>query len=219
MMRDMSDDAGEHRATRRAGYAEETRTALIQAARELFTEKGYADTGTEEILRRAHTSRGAMYHHFASKEALFRAALEDVEQEFINRLAEMGAPGEDVWEEITNGCQLFLDVATEPSVQRMMLIDGPSVLGWLAWRSIEERYGFGLLRAFLGAAVKEGLIEEQPVGPLAHVLAGALNEAAILIANADDRKAARVEAGAAIARLLAGLRRWPTRHLAVVGND
>jgi len=194
------------RPTRRTQYAEETRAALVRAARELFTEKGYAATGTEEILQRANASRGAMYHHFAGKEELFRAALEVVEEEFITQLAEAGAPGDDIWDEVCNGCQLFLDIATQPSIQKLMLIDGPSVLGWIEWRAIEERFGFGLLREFLRRAMVQGLIEDQPIEPLTHVLAGALNEAAILVANARDRETARAEAGDTIARLLGGLR-------------
>jgi AcrR family transcriptional regulator len=192
--------------TRRSQYAEETRAALVRAARELFTEKGYAATGTEEILQRANASRGAMYHHFAGKKELFRAALEVVEEEFITQLDAGGAPGTDVFDEICNGCQLFLDIATEPSIQRMMLIDGPSVLGWIEWRAIEERYGFGLLRAYLAQAMEQGLIEQQPIESLTNVLAGAMNEAAILVANAEDRDAARRDVGDSIARLLSGLR-------------
>lgn len=194
------------RRTRRTEYAEETRAALVGAARELFTEKGYGATGTEEILHRANASRGAMYHHFAGKEELFRAALEAVEEEFITQLADAGAPGDDTWDEICNGCQLFLDIATQPDIQQLMLIDGPSVLGWTEWRAIEERYGFGLLRGYLRQAMAQDLIEEQPIEALTHVLAGALNEAAMHIANAPDRPRARAEAGDTIARLLGGLR-------------
>jgi AcrR family transcriptional regulator len=192
--------------TRRAEYAEETRAALVAAARELFTEKGYAHTGTEEIIQQARASRGAMYHHFASKEDLFRAVLEHVENEFITRLVERGAPGRDEWDEVCKGCQLFLDVALEPAIQRIMLVDGPSVLGWAEWRKVEEQYGFGLLRGHLRRAMDEGLIDEQPIDALTHVIAGALNEAASLIAHAGDRDQARVDAGDAVERLLEGLR-------------
>jgi len=199
--------AGEPGArSRRAEYAEQTRAALVEAARDLFTEKGYSATGTEEILQRANASRGAMYHHFAAKDDLFRAALEAAAQEFITRLAEGGASGDDTWDEICNGCQLFLDIATEPSIQQLMLVDGPSVLGWTEWRAIEERYGFGLLRGYLRQAMEEGLIEDQPIESLTHVLAGALTEAVMHIANAPDRRRARQDAGATISRLLGGLR-------------
>jgi AcrR family transcriptional regulator len=202
--------------TRRAEYAEETRAALVRAAREIFTEKGYAATSTEEIIRRARTSRGAMYHHFSAKEDLFRVALEEVEHEFITRMAEAGAPGTDVWDEICNGCQIFLTIATEPEIQRLMLVDGPSVLGWSEWRGIEARHGFWLLREFLGEAMEKGLIETQPLDALTNVLAGALNEAAMHIANADDRAAAREDVGKSVARLLEGLRVHPARRLRAI---
>jgi AcrR family transcriptional regulator len=214
IVRGMASDEGS--TTRRAEYAEETRAALVNAAREVFTEKGYAGASTEQILRRARASRGAMYHHFAGKADLFRAALEAVEEEFIGRLAEGGAPGSDVWDEICNGCQLFLDIATEPQIQRLMLTEGPAVLGWRQWREIEERYGFGLLRGYLNEALTQGLIAPQSVDALTNVLAGALNEAAMHIAHAEDRVKARAEVGASISRLLDGLRVRPARRLRAI---
>jgi AcrR family transcriptional regulator len=178
----------------------------VDAARVVFAEKGYGAAGTAEILDRARVARGGMYHHFPTKQALFREVLHLVEYEFIHRLGSEEVPGENVWEQIGYGCQRFLDLALDPEIQRIMLLDGPAVLGWRDWRAVEEKYGFGLLRAYLEQAMFEGLLQHQPVEPLVHLLAGALNEAAMTIANADDRALARNEVGAALDFLLQRLR-------------
>jgi AcrR family transcriptional regulator len=188
-------------------HVADTRDGLIEAARKLFTERGYADTSTDEIVRLARASKGALYHHFSGKEQLFSEVLERVESGFIERLAATPVPGDNVWEEIGYGCQAFLDVALDPEVQRIVLIDGPSVLGWEAWREIEERHGFGLLKHYLGLAIEAGFLPPQPVDPLVHLLSGALNEAAIYIAHSADRRRARSEMGAALAGVLTSVGR------------
>ncbi len=195
--------------TRHEEHLEDTRRGIADAARELFTEQGYAATSIEEIVARARVTKGAMYHHFGSKEEVFRLVLDAVESEFINRLAAAGMPGDDVWTEIENGVQAFLDVALEPDVQQIVLIDGPAVLGWQEWRAVEARYGFGLLRKFLGRAMDAGFLPPQPLEPLVHLLAGALNEATIAIAHADDRPRARAEVGEAVAWVLGNLGKRP----------
>ncbi len=197
--------------SRREEHLEDTRRGIIEAARELFTEQGYTATSIEEIVARARVTKGAMYHHFGSKEEVFRIVLDAVESGFINRLAEKGMPGDDVWIEIQNGVQAFLDVALEPEIQQIVLIDGPAVLGWPEWRAVEARYGFGLLRKFLARAMDAGFLPPQPLEPLVHLLAGALNEGAMAIAHADNRRAARAEVGEAVAWVLGSLGRRPPR--------
>lgn len=193
-------------ASRRDTHADDTRAALIASATTLFTEQGYAATGTEEIVRKARCTRGALYHHFTNKADLFRSVLEDVERTLIEGLAAAGAPGADNWERFRNGCSRFLDASMEPTVQRIMLIDGPAVLGWKAWRDVEGRYGFGLVGEWLSLAMDDGLIDEQSVDALTHLIAGAMNEAVMSIAHAPDPVARRVEMGATLDRLLEGLR-------------
>ena len=187
-------------------HVADTRRALVAAARELFGAQGYESTGIPEILRRARVSRGALYFHFDAKIDLFRAVLEEVESDFIDRLVARGVPGTDIWEQVANGCQAFLDLALEPEIQRVVLLDGPVVLGWSEWKAVEERYGFGQLRRVVQAAIEEGALEPQPVGPLVYLLSGALNEAAMAIAHTDDRARMRAEVGTALSRLLEGLR-------------
>ena len=104
------------------------------------------------------------------------------------------------------GCQAFLDACLEPAVQRIILLDAPSVLGWETWRRIEAEYGLGLIRQSLQAAMKAGYVDTQPVDPLAHILLGALNEAAMVIARAEDEQSTRAEVGAVVDRLLKGLK-------------
>lgn len=193
--------------SRKAEQAEETRAAVLAAARELFAQRGYANVGTEEIVQRARVTRGALYHHFAGKEDLFRAVYEDVERELVERLAEQAATAGDPVAVLHAGAQAFLDACErDPAVQRIALIDAPSVLGWEEWREIGMRYGFGLIQATLQAAVDAGAIEKQPVTPLAHLLLGAIDEAAMVVARADDDGATRRAVGDSVARHIDALR-------------
>jgi AcrR family transcriptional regulator len=186
--------------------AQATRDALLAAGRELFAQRGYAAVGTEEIVRRARVTRGALYHHFRGKDELFRGVFEEAERELTERIAARAAAAADPWEAMHDGAQAFLDASLEPAVQRIVLLDAPAVLGWEAWREIGERYGLGLVQAALEAAMDAGAIEPQPARPLAHLLMGALDEAAMYVARAQDVEAARAEMGETVGRLLDALR-------------
>jgi AcrR family transcriptional regulator len=195
--------AGAGRRTQ-AERREATRAALLRAARDLFAEKGYAGAGREEIVARAGVTRGAMYHHFANKHDLFRAVVEELEQEVMGKVAEAGmeAMG-DPRQSLRRGCGAFLDIAAaDESVRRILLLDAPSVLGWSEWRDLEARYALGLVKEVLVHAMEMGQIREQPVDPLAHMLLAALNEAALLVAQADDPARTRSEVGEAVDRLV-----------------
>jgi AcrR family transcriptional regulator len=191
---------------RQVGRSEATRAALMGAARELFTEHGYAAVSTEEIVGLAGVTRGALYHHFKDKKDLFRSVVEQLEQEVLERIAAVAFQHDDPWEQQVAALNAFLDVCLEPAVQQLTLTDAPSVLGIEEWREIEATYGLALVRAGLELVMNAGLIEEQPIEPLAHLMLGALGEAGLVIARADDPKAARAEVGASVERLLAGLR-------------
>jgi len=182
-----------------------TRAALLRAARELFAEHGYAGAGREEIAERAGVTRGALYHHFANKQQLFVAVVEATEAELTERIAIAGMNGHTARDQLQLGCEAFLDAAMDPAVRRILLLDAPAVLGWRAWRELDERFGLGLVKVALEHAMQEGSIAEQPVDPLAHMLLAALNEAAMLVALADDPASARTEVGAAVERLLTRL--------------
>jgi AcrR family transcriptional regulator len=189
--------------------SEATQRELIATARRLFAERGYADVGTEEIVRAAGVTRGALYHHFDSKRELLAAVHEQIERELTERIATQAFAGDDAPADpiaaLHRGAELFLDACLEPEVQRIVLLDAPAVLGWERWREVASRYGLGLIEATLQAAADAGSISAQPVRPLAHVLMGALDEAAMYVARADDRAAARAEMGAALARILDAL--------------
>ncbi len=204
----LEDDALDTKA-RRAAQAEATRAALVAAARRLFVEKGYHHTGTEEVVGEAGVgTRGALYHHFADKQALFEAVFLAVEEDLVIEAAKnLADPADGALNQLRQGLIGFLDASLTPHVQRILLIDGPAVLGWVKWRELESLYGLGAIRAMLERAIEEGdLAPNQPSDALAHLLLAAADEAALFIANAPDQHAARDQGVQALNVLLDGLR-------------
>lgn len=189
-----------------AERSETTRNALIGTARRLFAGRGYARVGTEEIVRAAGVTRGALYHHFDGKADLFQAVFEQLEAELAARFAEEALAKPDAWEAMVAGLRLFLDVCREPEVRQIALIDAPAVLGWTAWREVESRYSLGLIRLGIENLIEAGITRQQPVDPLAHAILGMLTEAGLYVANADDAEAARAEMEEVLRRMLDGLR-------------
>jgi AcrR family transcriptional regulator len=196
-------------AGRQAERSDATRARLVSAARALFAKRGYASVGTEEIVRRAKVTRGALYHHFDDKRDLFRAVHEQIEGELTDAIAAelAGAGTDDPVEALRTAVRTFLDACTEPAIARITLLEAPSVLGWEEWRTIDEKYGLGLTIAGLEMGMDAGRLQRQPVRPLAHLLLAALGEAGMVIANAGDPKAARAEVEPAVLSLLTGLER------------
>jgi AcrR family transcriptional regulator len=191
---------------RQVDRSEATRATLLAAARALFAERGYASVSTEEIVQRAGVTRGALYHHFEDKKDLFRAVYEEVERELVEELAAGAAAASDPLEALRGGARSWLDACENPAVQRIALLDAPSVLGWEEWREIGMKYGFGLVQATLQAAIDAGQLDPQPVRPLAHLVLGAIDEAGMLVARADDGGATRREVGESVERFLDQLR-------------
>jgi AcrR family transcriptional regulator len=189
-----------------AERSEATRGALIAAARPLFGKRGYADVGTEEIVRAAGVTRGALYHQFpGGKRDLFEAVYEAVETDLTARVvADAGRAGDPLGE-MRAGAALFLEASLEPAVQRIVLLDGPAVLGWERWREIAAEHGLGVITAVVAAAIEAGQIPSQPAEPLAHLLMGALDEAAMFVARAEDQPGALAEMTGALSRILDGL--------------
>jgi AcrR family transcriptional regulator len=179
-----------------------TRAALLQAARELFAERGFAATGREQIAERAGVTRGALYHHFGSKEQLFRSVVELLEAEIGGHVMQAAMAGRDPADNLRLGCMAFLDACLDPAVRRVVLIEAPVVLGWDQWREIDAQYGLALVTHALQEVIDSGQMPAVDVEPLAHLLLGALNEAAMLVANADDPRAARAEVGATLGVVL-----------------
>jgi AcrR family transcriptional regulator len=168
-----------------------TQQALLSAARRLWGERGYAEVGTPEIAEAAGVTRGAMYHQFADKTALFLAVLEALEQEVMQRLArDVAAAGpKSAADAIYVAADAWLDIAREPEVRQLMLLDAPSVLGWDGFREISQRYALGMTEELLGAAMDAGQLKRQPVRPLATVMLAALDEAAMSIASSEEDEA------------------------------
>jgi len=186
-----------------------TRAALLRAARELFTEHGYAAVGTEAIVRAAGVTRGALYHQFADKADLFSAVFAAEQEELVERIGLLLADVADPSDVLEQGVDAWLEACTDPAVQRIVLIEAPAVLGWERWREAGARSGMGLVEAALVGAIEHGRIARQPVRPLAHVLIGALDEAALYVATADDPDTAREQVRAVLRQLIAALTREP----------
>lgn len=167
---------------------EATRNALMEAARKLFAARGYDQVGTEEIVRAAGVTRGALYHHFGGKAELLEAVYERLEAESTERVARvvLGSELHSPLEAMKAGIEAFLDECAEPELQQIGLRDAPAVLGWDRWREIATANGLGLIEASLSAAIEAGEIRSLPVKPTAHLLLGALDEAAMLVARSED---------------------------------
>ena len=199
--------AAERPRGRKAEQSDATRRALIAAARKLFAERGYAAVGTEEIVRAAGLTLGALYHHFGGKRDLFEAVHIELEAELTQRIAAgalAGAPESPI-EAMRAGAEMLLDACTEPEVQRIVLLDAPAVLGWDRWREIATEYGLGLIEASLKAAMDAGAISRAPLRPLAHLLMGALDEGAMLVARAEDPERTKAEVMEILDALIEGL--------------
>ena len=182
-----------------------TRQALLRHARRLFTQKGYADTSTDEMVRRAKMTKGALYHHFANKLDLYRAVVEDMEDEVVERIEAAAAAHPDPRERLRAACGAYLDACLDRNLARVLVIEAPVVLGWKTWCDIAQEYEVATLAKHLAEAVAAGVVREQPLEMTAQVLLGALNTAARVIATAPDPAAARLQVEDTIERLLQGL--------------
>jgi AcrR family transcriptional regulator len=187
----------------RRARGDQTRRDLVDAGRALFVEKGYFETSISDLVTRSGVgTRGAFYHHFKDKAELFRAVFEDVERDLTLRSLASPPPGADSWERLSTGMRGFLESALEPEVQRVMLLDGPVVLGWQTLRTIQEGNSIALINEMVAEAIAEGIIDDHPVGELTHLLVAAVEEAALLVAHADKPAKARERAARVLDRLL-----------------
>ncbi|SRR5579885_1224402 len=192
--------------SRQAQHSAATRAALIRAARKLFTERGYSATPTEEVVRRARVTRGALYHHFRDKQDLFKAVFHEEQMKMAAAIKAAAAREADPWRALIAGCHAFLDACLDRAVQQILLIDAPAVLGWAGCREADAMYYLEGVKALIQAAIAQRIIAPQPVDALARLLLGALNEAAMLIAHAGDEQATRREVSEVVDKLLGGIR-------------
>ena len=184
-----------------------TQALLLDAGRQLFAGSGFAAVSTQAVVDAAGVTRGALYHQFGDKAGLFAAVYEDVERDLVTALMTRiasAAPATQL-EAMRLGARLFLEECSSPDVQRIVLIDAPAVLGWDRWREVGMKYGLGVIEAMLAQAITDGVIPDQPTRPTAHVLLGALDEAALYVSRADDAQAALVQMYAVCDRLITGI--------------
>lgn len=192
----------------KAAQREATTRQLIEIAREHFTRDGYASAATEEIVAQAGVTRGALYHHFGSKEGLFLAVLHEVQREVAEQVSTAAdSAGDNGWDVLKAGCRAFLEASLAPQVRRILLVDAPAVLGWEAWRQADAEGAFPLLREGLAQFQQEGALQGLSVDALAHLLSGAMNEAALWVSQSDQPDAALEAAVTSLDALIDGLRR------------
>ncbi len=189
----------------RVDKGQATRRNIIEVATRLFTEQGYEAVSIEALLEACGLSRGALYHHFPGKEAVFTAVLEATEERIAADLMAASADANDPLDALRRGCAAWLDLAAhDPVVRRVVLNDAPAVIGWRAWRALDERYTLGLIRAALAAAAAQGQLPAERVEVAAHVLLAVLVEVALLI-SATEPGADHAPAREAVERVLVGL--------------
>lgn len=177
--------------SRQAEHSAATRTALLKVARKLFAERGYAETATEEVVKRARVTRGALYHHFKDKQDLFKAVFHEEQLRIASKCTDAAAKETDPWRALMAANEAFLEACLDPAVQQIVLIDAPAVLGSEGFRQADASYYLAGLKAAIEAAIAAGIIENQPVEPLAHMIMGSMNEASRLIVHASDKERAR----------------------------
>jgi AcrR family transcriptional regulator len=193
--------------SKKVQQGEATRHALLDAARTLFGEQGYAATSLDEVVQAAHVTKGALYHHYRGKQELFAAVYEQVKREVSERAATAFLEP-DPWADLCAGCHAMLDTHLDPSVQRILLHDAQAVLDADTIHSVEARYGAVVLRGALRRAIRAGVIQPLPLKTLALMLTGAILEGcmAIVDADAEDQIRVRADVGKVLTSLLEGLR-------------
>ncbi len=182
-----------------------TRRNIVDSATTLFTERGYEATSIEVVLEKSGISRGALYHHFDSKEALYVAVLEAVEARVADATAAASRHLSDPREALRAGCNAWIELAGDRTVRQIVLHDAPAVVGWSKWREIDARFGFGQLKVGLGNAARAGWMRPELVDTMAHILLAALLEIALLIARSEHPKVATRDGRAALDKLLKAL--------------
>ena len=187
---------------KRAAQGRATRGQLIEVATRLFAEHGYEGTSIEAVLSAAGVSRGALYHHFPGKEALFEAVVVAVSDQVTADLAAAVSGRTDPVDAMRTAALAWIGLAADPVIQRIVLVDAPSVLGWERWRDMDGGRTLGTLRATLQAVSDSGRLPSALVNPFSHMILAALDEIVLVVARADDPVAAVAEGRMAVEALL-----------------
>lgn len=195
-----------HGTSRRQEYSASTKRALVEVAAELFTAQGYAGTSLDEIVAGAQVTKGALYHHFSGKQALFEAVFEQVEDEASGSIKASIREVQDPWEKALAGLRGFLDVLQRPEYRRLVIQEGPAVLGYEKYREQEERSTYGIVQEIVSSVLASYDLEPSMVETFSRVFFGAMSAAGSAVSSAEDTARASAEVEAAIAFILAGLR-------------
>ena len=182
---------------------------LINIATEEFASKGYAGASAETIVQKAGLTRGALYHHFKNKVGLFSAVFEAAQEEIGRRVEKNTEKTEDPWEQLIFGCRAFLEASSDPTLQQIVVIDGPAVLKWETVRQIDltlEQGSLSLLKECIKELRDQKIIQALPVEALAHLLSGAMDEAAVWIAQSEDPQLSLSQAQKTLEVLLSSLK-------------
>ncbi len=193
------------RTSRRQEYSASTKRALVDVASELFTERGYAGTSLDEIVSGARVTKGALYHHFSGKQALFEAVFETVEAEATAAIRKAVRDHDDPWEKALSGLRAFLDVVQQPGYRRIVIQEGPAILGYERFREQEERSTFGIVQEIVSSVLESYDLEPSMVETFSRIFFGAMSAAGTAVSSADDSERASAEVEAAIAFILGGL--------------
>ena len=201
---------------KRAQYSASTKRALVDVAQDLFTEHGYSATSLDAIVAGAEVTKGALYHHFSGKQALFEAVFQRVEENAALAIHDSLKGYDDPWEQALAGLRTALEVVREPAYRRVVIQEGPAVLGYTRFREQEERSTFGIVLDIVGAVLRSGgwSMEEEMLHTFARVFFGAMSAAAESVSSAPDPEAEAARVEAAISFILAGM-----RALADAGED
>lgn len=190
---------------KRVAQGQTTRAGLVAVAQELFARRGYEATSIPAVLEAAGVSRGALYHHFASKEALFEAVVEAVEIDVTVKVARATRGTREPLDALRRGCAAYVAMCRDPVIRQVSLVDAPAVLGWARWRELDARHAFGTLKASVAAIAAGGRLKPDLVDVVAHMILAALMEVALLVAREDDGRLAVRRGQAAIDELLTSL--------------
>jgi AcrR family transcriptional regulator len=191
---------------RQAERSELTRNAILDGARRLFADSGFAGATMDDIAQAAGVAKGAVYHHFPTKEGVFEAVFERASTQLVAEVMRSGASAKDALDAMVVGTRAYFEICAGPAYRQIILVDGPAVLGWQRWREIDEAHFGSMIPAALTAAIEQGLLTDQPVEPLARLLLGAASEAAAACAASEDPRAVGLAHAAAFQTLLNGLR-------------
>lgn len=186
--------------------ANQTRKQLIEIATDLFTENGYSKVSLEDIVQAAQLTRGPIYHHFNSKKGLFYAVFEHAHQMIAEEISAVDEQHDDQLEQLIEGCKIFIETISKKNMYRILLVDGPSVLGWQTFRKFDRENSMKLLQNQIELLQDNGILQHTSSVALTHALSGAINEISIWVAEESDQKKAVEDSMVVIERIIQGFK-------------